>query len=84
MRGQDSLQSGNHSTLPSMMLGPRDTERNKTLSLSLRNRILEGKIVISGEFPGSPVVRTPHSHCPGSIPGQGTKIPQGTQYGQKK
>ena len=30
------------------------------------------------EFPGCPMVRTLHCHCwgPGSIPGQGTKIPQ--------
>ena len=29
-----------------------------------------------GEFPGGPVVRTPHFHCrgAGSIPGQETKI----------
>ena len=34
-----------------------------------------------GEFPGSPVVRTPHFHCQGagSILGQGTKIPQAAQ-----
>ena len=31
-----------------------------------------------GEFPGGPVVRTRQFHCrgPGSIPAQGTKIPQ--------
>lgn len=29
---------GIHSTLLSVMLGPRDTEMNKTLSLSLRNQ----------------------------------------------
>ena len=30
------------------------------------------------EFPGGPVVRTQHFHCPGSgsIPGRGTKIPK--------
>ena len=35
------------------------------------------KIVIMWEFPGGPVVRTQCFHCgdPGSIPGQGTKIP---------
>ena len=33
------------------------------------------------EFAGSLVVRTQHSYCqgPGSIPGQGTKIPQAAQ-----
>ena len=38
------------------------------------------------EFPSSPVVRTLSSHCSGSglILGQGTKIPQATQHGQKK
>ena len=32
------------------------------------------------EFPGGPVVRTPGFHCcgPGSVPGQGTKIPKAT------
>ena len=37
------------------------------------------------EFPGGPVVRTPCFHCGGvgSIPGQGTKIPQAVQCGQK-
>ena len=32
------------------------------------------------EFPGGPVVTTARFHCqgPGSIPGQGTKIPQAT------
>ena len=38
------------------------------------------------EFPGSPVVRTPSSHCcgPDSVPGQGTKIPRAVQCGQGK
>ena len=38
------------------------------------------------EFPGSPVVRTLRFHCCGlgSIPGQGTKIPQAVQCSQKK
>ena len=38
------------------------------------------------EFPGSPMVRTQGFHChgPGSIPGQGTKIPQATQPTPKK
>ena len=38
------------------------------------------------EFPGGPVVRTRSFHCwgPGSIPGQGTKIPQAAQCGQEK
>jgi len=37
------------------------------------------------EFPGCPAIRTQQFHCraPGSIPGQGTKIPQATQHGQK-
>ena len=40
------------------------------------------------DFLGSPVVKTPCFHCRGhgfdSIPGQGTKIPQAMQRGQKK
>ena len=38
------------------------------------------------DFSGCPVVRTPHSHClgPGSIPGQGTRIPQAMQLSQKQ
>ena len=37
------------------------------------------------EFPGGSVVRTRSFHCwgPGSIPGQGSKIPHGMQPGQK-
>ena len=40
----------------------------------------------SWEFPGSPMIRTWNFHCwdPGSISGQGTKIPQVTQCSQKK
>ena len=38
------------------------------------------------EFPRGPVVRTWRFHCwgLGSVPGQGTKIPQAAQRGQKK
>ena len=40
------------------------------------------------EFPGGPVVRTPHFHCRGprfdSLTGQGTKILQAARRGQKK
>ena len=38
------------------------------------------------DFPGDLVVRIQCSHCrcPGSIPGQGTKIPQAVQHSQKK
>ena len=38
------------------------------------------------EFPGSPVIRILCYHCHGlgSIRGQGIKIPQTVQYGQKK
>ena len=38
------------------------------------------------EFPGSPVVRTQCFCCwsPGSVPGQGTKIPHAVRYDQKK
>ena len=36
------------------------------------------------EFPGSTVVRTPHFHCPGSVPGLGIKILQAEWYSQKK
>ena len=37
------------------------------------------------EFPGGLVVRIPGFHChgPGSIPGQGTEIPQPTRHSQK-
>ena len=41
---------------------------------------------MSGEFPGSPMVRTPSFHfwVPRSIPGQGTKVPQAALWcGQK-
>ena len=43
----------------------------------------EEDVVYTGEFPGSPVVRTQHLHYggPGSIPGQRTKIPQAVQCG---
>ena len=38
------------------------------------------------EFPGGPVVKTQRFHCGdlGSIPGQGTKIPQVAWYGQRE
>ena len=38
------------------------------------------------DFPGSPVVKTPHFTAggTGSIPGQGTKIPHAVWRGQKK
>ena len=37
------------------------------------------------DFPGRPVVKTPHFQCRGlSIPGQGTKMPHALQRGQKK
>ena len=38
------------------------------------------------EFPGGPVVKTQYLHCcdPGSIPGQGTKIPKTVQCSKKK
>ena len=41
---------------------------------------------ILGEFPGGPVVRTRclHWQGTGAIPGQGTKIPQAAQCGQKE
>ena len=38
---------------------------------------------ITREFLGSPVVRTWHFPCLGSIPGQGTKIPQAMSQCQK-
>ena len=40
----------------------------------------------SREFPGGPAVRTRRFHChgQGSIPGQGTKVPQAAQHGQKR
>ena len=41
---------------------------------------------LQGDFPGSPVVKTPASTAggTGSIPGQGTKIPHATWHSQKK
>ena len=40
----------------------------------------------SWEFPGGLVVRSLRFQCcgPGSVPGQGTKIPEAAQHGQKK
>ena len=40
----------------------------------------------SGEFPGSPAIRTPCSHsvAGGSIPGWGTRIPQAEDKGNKR
>lgn len=37
-------------------------------------------------IPGGPVVRALHAHCqgPGSVPGQGTKIPQAAWHDQKE
>ena len=52
-----------------------------------RERKKNGQIKrISGEFPGGPVARTLYSQSkvPGSIPGQGTKIPHVMWCGQKK
>lgn len=42
-------------------------------------------IILRWEFLGSPRVRTQHFHCcePGSIPGQGIKIPQDVQCCQE-
>ena len=44
------------------------------------------KTVFWWEFPDAPVIRTLDCHCCGLglIPGQGTKIPQAVQQGQKK
>ena len=41
---------------------------------------------LEGEFPGSPVVRTPGFHCrgPRSIPGRVTRIPQAAPHGWGK
>ena len=43
------------------------------------------KILLSGQFPGSPVLRTPAftAEGTGSIPGQGTKIPQAAKKQNK-
>ena len=43
-------------------------------------------LCIKRDFPGDPVVKTPHlqSRGMGSIPGRGTKILHATQCGQKK
>ena len=46
-----------------------------------------GKDVLFGEFPGSPVVRTPRrSHCqgPGFDPDRRSRIPRASRYGKKK
>ena len=53
----------------------------------LREGISKMKGPTSWEFPGSPVVRTAHTLTakdPGSVPGQGTKIPQAALHRQKK
>ena len=44
------------------------------------------KNVCSGDFPGSPMVKTPHFQCRsvGSISGRGTKIPHAAWHSQKK
>ena len=57
--------------------------RESTMIFSLLKRYL------LGEFPGGQVVRIWHFHFhgPGSVPGQGTEIPQATSHGpppQKK
>ena len=36
------------------------------------------------DFPGGPVVKTPHSQCGDLIPAQGTRIPHAMWCGQKK
>ena len=58
------------------VLKPGCSDRYTTLTI----------LKITGEFLGSPVVRTWHFHCQGlgSIPGQGTKIPQAMSQCQKK
>ena len=50
-----------------------------------------GKLPVKGgdvDFPGSPVVKTPHFHCTGhrftGSPGQRSKIPHAVWYNQKK
>ena len=51
---------------------------NVSPSLSLTVYFLLTLISVFGDFPGSPVVKTSPSNAggAGSIPGQGTKIPQ--------
>ena len=53
-----------------------------TQIFSLWTQIRKGTIQ---DFPGGPVVKTPHfqGRGMGSIPGQGTKIPHAMQHGQK-
>ena len=41
------------------------------------------QIINCWEFPGGPVVRTPHFHCMDSMPGQGTNIPQAAKKKKK-
>ena len=61
-----------------MLLFGEITILNKTFSKSPQKYVFM-------EFPDGPVVRTQHFHCCdiGSIPGEGTKIPQATQHNQK-
>ena len=54
--------------------------------MNVKYNILQNSCEKYRKFPGNPVVKTWHFHYhgQGSIPGQGTKIPQATQSGQKK
>ena len=63
-----------------------DKERDPTIKRPVKFIRLTNVRNGAWEFPGSPVLRTPRSHCGtwDSIPGQGTKIPQAAQSGQNK
>ena len=58
--------------------GKGDLRRQMDLEISRNNHLLE--------FPGGLAVRIQHFHCygPGSIPGQGTEIPQDAKHCQRK
>ena len=61
-------------------------ESSSSLAVSRISSKKKKKEFLHGNLPGGPVVKTPHFHCRGLgfDPGQGTKIPQAAQGGQKK
>ena len=81
MSSEESSQSFQNVALPGeydFTVWPRSLTVIYLLHLDLNSRLRE--------LPGDPVVETWHFHChgPGSVPGQGARIPQATQCGQKK
>ena len=74
-------------TLPNKISKTENKENKECLQfIRVRIKNFKNKSTTSQEFPGGPVVRTQHFHCPGlgSIPGWGTKIPQAAWQSQKK